>query len=233
MAAYARDLRALLRGEIVDVDSAPMRMLHGPGQVPDRPIQVPFIFGTAGPRGEAVARELGEGIFTVTPTGGFEWSSLLTFGTVLEPGESADSAMVLEAAGAGTAILFHRAFDHPLPGRPGLADIEGGETWRAAIEAIPERERHLATHEGHLTFANPIDRCVINGALIRRYRFTAEAAELRDRIAALESKGVTEIAYQPAGAIFHASSGRSPKWRALAHDHKIEATSPRARVAAY
>jgi 5,10-methylenetetrahydromethanopterin reductase len=200
VASYARDLRALLRGETVEVDGAPARMLHGPGQAPARPIEVPFIFGTAGPRGEAVAREQGEGIFTVTPTGGFEWSSLLTFGTVLEPGESADSPRVIEAAGAGTAIVFHRAFDLPVPGRPALADIEGGEQWRAAIEAIPERERHLATHEGHLTFVNPIDRPVVSGALIRRHSFTAEAAELRERIGGLERKGVTEIAYQPAGS---------------------------------
>jgi len=200
VAAYARQLRALLAGETVEVDGALTRMLHGRDQAPPRPIWVPFVFGVGGAKGEAVARELGEGIFTVVPTGGFAWSALLTFGTVLDPGEPFDSARVLAAAGPGAAVLFHRAWDLPgAPRRPKLGALPGGERWKAAIEALPARERHLHTHEGHLTTVNAIDRGVVTGRVIEAVTFTGEAAVLRARISELERIGVTEIAYQPAG----------------------------------
>ena len=200
VAQYIRQLKALLAGEIVDVDGAPVQMLHGPGQAPTRPIHVPIVVGTGGPKGEAVARELGDGIFTVVPVPGFPWAALLTFGTVLDAGESPDSERVLLAAGAGAGVVYHRAFDLPgAPGRPGMAELPGGDVWRAAIEAIPPRERHLRTHRGHLTFPNEIDRKVLTGDFIRRYTFTGEASVLRARLDDLAARGVTEIAFQPAG----------------------------------
>ncbi len=113
---------------------------------------------------------MADGIITVVPTPGFAWSVLLTFGTVLEPGEAFDSSRVLEAAGPG-----------------------------AAIEAFPERARHLHTHEGHHTFLNQVDRRVMNGDFIRRFTYTDEAPVLRERFDALAARGVTEIAYHPAG----------------------------------
>ena len=197
---YIRQLKALLAGEVVDVDGAPVQMLHGPGQAPARPIRVPFVVGTGGPKGEAVARELGDGIFTVVPVKGFRWAALLTFGTVLDPGESADSERVVLAAGAGAGVVYHRAYDLPgAPGRPGIPELAAGAAWRAAIEAIPARERHLHTHRGHLTYPNEIDRKVLGGDFITRYTFTGEAASLRERMRQLAERGVTEIAYQPAG----------------------------------
>jgi 5,10-methylenetetrahydromethanopterin reductase len=197
---YIRQLKALLAGEIVDVDGAATQMLHGPGQAPARPIRVPIVVGSGGPKGEAVARELGDGIFTVVPVAGFTWAALLTFGTVLDPGESPDCERVMLAAGAGAGVVYHRAFDLPgAPGRPGMPELAGGEKWRAAIEALPKRARHLHVHRGHLTFPNEIDRAVLTGDFIRRYTFTGEAAALRERMGELAARGVTEIAYQPAG----------------------------------
>lgn len=200
VAQYVKQLKALLAGEIVEVDGAATQMIHGPGQAPARPIRVPILLGTGGPKGEAVARELGDGIFTVVPIAGFRWAALLTFGTVLDPGESADSERVLLAAGAGAGVVYHRAYDLPgAPGRPGMTELPGAAAWRAAIEKIPARERHLHTHRGHLTYPNAIDRTVLTGDFIRRYTFTGEAAALRDRMGELAKRGVTEIAYQPAG----------------------------------
>jgi 5,10-methylenetetrahydromethanopterin reductase len=199
VARYARQLRALLAGETVEVEGALTRLLHGVGQAPPRPIRVPLLFGTRGPKGEAVARAEGDGVFSVAPTPGFAWSILLTLGTVLEPGEPADAPRVLDAAGAGAAVLLHRAWEYRrVPGLD-LATLPGGPEWRAAIEAVPAHERHLRTHAGHLTELNPLDRAVVTGDLIRRVTFTGEAPALRARIGELAARGVTEIAYQPSG----------------------------------
>ena len=199
VAEYTRQLKGLLAGETVEVDGAQIRMLHGKGQAPARPLRVPIVLATAGPRGEAVARELADGIFTVIPVRGFAWQAHLVQGTVLDPGESFDSPRVLAAAGAGASVVFHRAWDRPAPGRPTLDQLEGGREWREHIESIDPKVRHLHTHEGHLTFLNDIDRKVINGDLVRDLTFSGEAEVLRARIDDLGVRGVTEIAFQPAG----------------------------------
>lgn len=200
LATYSRQLRGLLAGEIVEVEGAMTRMMHGPGQAPARPIEVPMLFGTAGPRGEALARELADGIFTVIPvSSGFDRQSVLVQGTVLDPGESFDSPRVIEAAGGGASVVFHRAYDRPAPGRPKLEELKGGAEWLAHIESIDPSVRHLHTHEGHLTFVNGIDRKVITGDLIKQFTFSGEADALRAKMEELESIGVTEIAFQPAG----------------------------------
>lgn len=199
VAEYARQLRALLAGDTVEVDGGLTRMLHGPDQSPPRPIHVPLAFAVGGKKGLEAAREVADGIITVVPTPGFAWSVLLTFGTVLEPGEAFDSSRVLEAAGPGAAIVFHRAYDHASDRRFDVEALPGGADWKAAIEAFPERERHLHTHEGHHTYLNQVDRRVMNGDLIRRFTYTDEAPALRKRFDSLEVQGVTEIAYHPAG----------------------------------
>ncbi len=56
VAQYIRQLKALLAGEVVEVDGAATRMLQGPGQAPARPIRVPIVVGTGGPKGEGGAR---------------------------------------------------------------------------------------------------------------------------------------------------------------------------------
>lgn len=74
VAEYVRTLQALLRGEKVEWDGAVIQMLHSENLAPSRPIKVPFIIGAGGPKGVAVAHELGDGVFGGFPIGGFEWS---------------------------------------------------------------------------------------------------------------------------------------------------------------
>jgi 5,10-methylenetetrahydromethanopterin reductase len=88
---YIAALRGLLRGDTVEWDGALVRMMHPEGFAPPRPIDVPIIVAAAGPKGMAVARELGDGVFGTAPVSGFAWSILLMPGTVLMPGEASDT----------------------------------------------------------------------------------------------------------------------------------------------
>ncbi|WP_198679516.1 LLM class flavin-dependent oxidoreductase [Thermomonospora amylolytica] len=89
VAEYVRTVQALLRGERVTWEGAVIEMLHRPGFGPRRPIEVPFLIGAQGPKGIAVAHELGQGVFGAPmPIPGFEWSAVLTFGTVLAEGRT-------------------------------------------------------------------------------------------------------------------------------------------------
>lgn len=192
---YVQVLRALLRGDEAQWEGAAIRMLHPPGYGATRPLEVPFVIGAAGPKGIAVARELGDGVFGApNPIPGFKWSIALTFGTVLREGEDPGSARVLAAAGHAASVLFHFALENKM-----LQLVDRGEEWAAAYQDVPSPQRHLALHDQHLIAINRRDRPFINGAMLVKQGIALTHAGWRERALALESAGATEIAYQPAG----------------------------------
>jgi 5,10-methylenetetrahydromethanopterin reductase len=192
---YVRAVRALLRGEEVEWEGGVMKMLHPAGYAPERPIEVPFLIAAAGPKGIAAAREVSEGIFGARmPIAGFDWSVVLTFGTVLEEGEDPGSARALAAAGHGASVWLHFVVENEL-----LDAAPGAKEWAAAYDAVPKRVRHLALHDRHLIAINDRDRPFVTGELLAREGLALTRSAWRERLAMLESRGATEIAYQPAG----------------------------------
>ena len=63
MKDYLLAYRGLLRGEVVEWEGARMQMLHPDGHAPARPVDVPILVGALGPKGDEVARELGDGLY--------------------------------------------------------------------------------------------------------------------------------------------------------------------------
>ena len=199
--AYVRVILALLRGEDAEWEGKVVRMLQPKGFGAPRPVDVPVLIGADGPKGLAVADELGDGVFSaMIPTQSTAtWRALLTFGTVLDKGEDLLSERVLTAAGPALAVVYHGAYERG--GADAVDSLPGGQTWRQKIEAVPEQERHLAIHEGHLVEANVRDRPAVEegSLLLPAFTMTGTPAEVRDRITELGEAGITEIAYQPAG----------------------------------
>jgi len=198
VAAYIRTLRALLRGDEADWEGAVIRMLHPAGFAPVRPIEVPLLVAAEGPKGLAVARELGNGLLTVRPQGGFPWVAQLLLGTVLDPGEDPGSERALAAAGHGAAVFYHLMYD----GGPVWGDLDAlpeGNVWRRRAEQLRPRTRHLAIHAGHLVTMNALDQGVLSGATLAALGVALEAPAWQARLAESERAGVTEIVYQPAG----------------------------------
>jgi 5,10-methylenetetrahydromethanopterin reductase len=194
---YVAQLRALLRGEAVEVDGATVQMLHAASMAPPRPIPTPIVVAANGPKGVTVATELGDGVMTIG--GGqpeFSWCAALAFGTVLDAGEDPGSDRALAAAGPGLTVVYHGMYE----GNPEAVDVlPNGAAWRARIEEFPASVRHLAVHEDHLVAVTERDRLLLDGELLRAFTWTATAGELRDRLASLEAAGVTEILYAPMG----------------------------------
>lgn len=194
VARYVETVQALLRGEQVDWDDAIIQMIHPSGFAPPRPIRVPFLIAAGGPKGVAAAHKVGDGVFGSTaPIPGFDWSVLLTFGTVLEEGEDPGSERVVAAAGHAAGVLMHYATEHHLDLVPDAAP------WRAAYDDVPPATRHLALHAGHMVEVSPRDRPFISGGLLAATGTALPAQGWRDRLAGAEAGGATEIAYQPAG----------------------------------
>jgi 5,10-methylenetetrahydromethanopterin reductase len=201
---YVRQLRGLLAGEQVEIDGALCEMLHPEGYGPTRPIDVPILVGASGPRGEAFAREIGaDGVVNAHP--GFEWAAPLFFGTVLDEGESPNSERAAATVAGGLAVAYHAAYARDAGA---LDALPGGDAWREAVERVPEAERHLAMHAGHLVEANEIDRATLDLEALAP-RLAWPAGELRERLRALEERGATELMWQPMGSDIPPSCARS------------------------
>jgi 5,10-methylenetetrahydromethanopterin reductase len=205
VADYVRCLRALLAGDTAEWEGAKIAMLHLPGFGAQRPIDVPILIGADGPKGLAVAAELGDGVFSAAvpqPDAAkvADWRALLCFGTVLDEGEELTSPRAIDAAGPAAAVMYHAMYERG--GAAAVDALPGGQSWREAIEAYPEGERHLAIHAGHLVQANPRDEPHVADLIpfASSMALTGTAEQIAEKIAGLAAQGVTEIVYQPAGS---------------------------------
>jgi len=194
VADYVRALKALLRGDEVEWESRPIKMLQWPGFGAPRPIEVPFVIAVGGPKGIAVAQELGDGVFAPAPIPGFGWSTLLAPGTVLDDGEDPGSERALAAAGHAGALQMHGAFEFGAIDR-----LPNGREWLGAYDDVPVASRHLALHDGHMCGINDHDRPFVSGELLARAGLALDRAGWRERLAKAAENGATAIAYQPAG----------------------------------
>jgi 5,10-methylenetetrahydromethanopterin reductase len=202
---YVATLRGLLRGEDVQWEGKTIRMLHPTGFAPQRPLEVPFLIGAEGPKGLAVAEELGDGVFSAGPAldGGPRWKAALRFGTVLDDGEEPESSeRVRAAAGPAVAVVYHAAYERG--GASAVDALPGGSEWRESVEAAGDDARHIEIHKGHLIELNEHDELAWTAGswqALRTLSFSGDAGEIRERIDALAEDGVTEIAYQPHGDV--------------------------------
>lgn len=197
--AYIAALRSLLAGDEVEWDGTVLKMLHLDGFAPPRPLAVPILVAIGGPKGLAVAEEMGDGVILTGGIGNLDAGKLkrvlqTTAGTVLEPGESAGSDRALAAAGHVAALAYHFSYENGFVGQ-----LPNGAEYARMVEAIPAERRHLAVHEGHLIAMNAIDRRFVSGDFMAQSGVAAEAGAWRERLAEMETRGVTEVVYQPAG----------------------------------
>ena len=195
---YVRSLRALLRGEQVEVDGAVVQMIPPAGFLPAAPIAVPILVAANGPKGLRVAGELGDGVMTIgSGQPDFDWCAVLAFGTVLDDGEPPSSQRALAAAGPALTVVYHGMYE----ANPAVVDsLPGGPEWRTALENVPASVRHLAVHEDHLVRVTERDVPLLDGDTLAGFTWTGSAAQLRERLDQLEASGGTEILYAPMGA---------------------------------
>jgi len=204
MRKYIEAFRALLRGDTIEWEGARMRMLHPAGSGTPRPVDVPIIIGALGPKGRAIAHELGDGIFaTLDMADGaeeFGWVSYLYWGTVRDDSEAPGSSRERLAAGPGWALAYHGAYE--FGGPDAVRELPGGDAWMAVIEKHPTGEHHLGVHVGHCITLNEADEAAWDAGgsvLVDQVTVTGTADQVRRRLDDLAGRGITEAVYQPAG----------------------------------
>ncbi len=195
-AHYIRDLRDLLAGKLIELDGGVTRLVHPEGYSAPLPVRVPILVAANGPKGLSIAKELGDGVMSVAaPQAGFDWSALLSLGTVLEDGEDFETPRVFEALGPGIAAMYHGTYE---AAGEAVDALPRGKQWRQAIEQVPEAERHLAIHADHMVRVTDFDREFISPALGAGL-FAGTREQLRERATELSRAGLSEILYVPSG----------------------------------
>lgn len=194
--SWIRELRGLLAGETVEIEGRPVRMMHPDGYAPARPIRTPILVAASGPRGQAVARELGDGVMTLGDpmADGGEWA-VVRSGTVLDAGERFDSPRVFDAIATSIALIYHSIYEAQ---GDAVDALPGGRAWREAIEAFPPEQRHLVVHEGHCVFVPERERALLDPE-VGAMTLSGPPDALAERVRALVDAGMTELVYSPAG----------------------------------
>jgi 5,10-methylenetetrahydromethanopterin reductase len=197
--AYMQGLRGLLAGEAIEWDGEVVALPYGRLSGIELPADVALWVAAHGPKGLEVGRRLADGIVTNPGHGPSNdvWTEARVFvqvnGTVLDDGEPLDGERVLAAAGPAAALHLHL-------GEKGVAagsdEVRG---FRAALDRVDPRRRHIETHRGHLTELTELERPYITAALIRGATETGTPTEMRVHLEGLAAQGVTGVLYFPAG----------------------------------
>src|SRR5213595_1914690 len=138
---HIAQVKALLRGEVADIDGGLAQIIASDGWVPDRPINVPVYMAGQGPKARALAKEITDGLISLGgPAEGFETCLVSTGGTVLDDGEAATAVKPL------IALAYHSRYTTD---PESVKALPNGEAWLASVERVDENVRHLSIHRGH------------------------------------------------------------------------------------
>jgi 5,10-methylenetetrahydromethanopterin reductase len=145
MRTHIAQVKALLRGDVADIDGGLAQVLASDGWLPDRPIDVPIYMAGQGPKARALAKEITDGLISLGgPADGFATGLASTNGTVLDDGEDVTSPRAATAVKPLVALAYSRYTTDP----ESMKTLTNGEAWLARVERVDENVRHLSVHRG-------------------------------------------------------------------------------------
>ncbi|MFN0092048.1 MAG: LLM class flavin-dependent oxidoreductase [Acidimicrobiales bacterium] len=223
-----RVIRALLAGEEVEYTfrgkTAPMQLMMAERGYVNLEDPIPIVVSGFGPKAQALAGELGDGLFFSMPVEersvvrsietarrgasgagrpfdekAFQVVNLLNV-IMLEPGESAVSERVLAQHGPYIASSMHYLFDmvRQYDREPPRHLLDVWEEYSALVARTPEHIRHLRIHAGHATFLLDEERKFITESLVREVAIVGSPEECIEQIRVLESAGCDQLVVLPA-----------------------------------
>jgi alkanesulfonate monooxygenase SsuD/methylene tetrahydromethanopterin reductase-like flavin-dependent oxidoreductase (luciferase family) len=221
-AEYIRVVRALLNGEEVDYTldgvTHPIKFQNLEFRYVDVEHYIPIHVGGFGPRAQALAGELGDGLITGIPRGGtipqalanvrkgaekagrdmkdFYTSALVNL-VMLEPGETLEAERVVATCGSAIMANVHFLVD--------FVKETGREPpdyvlpiWDEYMDFHRKREAgraHQKLHESHYSYLDPEEARFITPEMIRRFCIAGQPEEIVEQIRALEVQGLGAMAF--------------------------------------
>jgi alkanesulfonate monooxygenase SsuD/methylene tetrahydromethanopterin reductase-like flavin-dependent oxidoreductase (luciferase family) len=222
---YVRVVRALLDGQEVDYtldgETHPIRFQMREHRFVDLDHRIPIYVAGFGPKAQALAGEIADGLVSGLPRGGtvpemlaraaggaarggralapdFYTAAMVTLG-ILEPGEPANSDRMIAACGAAVITGLHYLV---------ARHLESGEdppeyarpVWKAYLEWLeqaPPAVRHQRLHASHYSHVDPEEARFLTAELIQASALVGTPGELVERVRALERQGLRQIMLYP------------------------------------
>jgi len=225
---YIRVVRGLLRGEEVDYTlngrTHRIRFLLREYSYLDLEHPIPLIVAGLGPKAQALAGELGDGLLTGIPRGGtvaeargraaegaaragrdlggFHTAVLINL-ALLAPGESLTSDRVLSAWGANIMGNVHYLVD--LVKERGMEPPDYVKPiWNDYLRFHAERPpelRHQQLHGGHSSRLDPAEARFVTPELVRAFCVAGRPEEVVEQIRELERQGASQVLFSAPEAL--------------------------------
>ena len=222
---YVQAVRGLLRGDDVEYslngETHRIRFQMREHRFIDLEHPVPLYVAGFGPKAQALAGEIGDGLVSGLPRGGtvpemlanarrgaakagrtlpenFQVAAMVTL-ALRQPGEALDSERVVAACGAAVLSGLHYLVarhletgeDPPEYARP---------VWKSYLEWLfeaPPEVRHQRLHGSHYSFIDPEEARFVTADLIKATCLSGTSPEMVQQIRALERQGLTQIMLYP------------------------------------
>ncbi len=226
-----RVIRALLAGEEVEYTfrgvTAPIRLLMADRGFVNLEHKIPIVVSGFGPRSQALAGSLGDGLFVSMPpeersvvrsketvrraaaeagrtdvdvdSPSFPIVNLLNV-IMLNKGEEILSERVIAEHGPFIISGMHYLFDgvRQYNRTPPRHLLDVWEEYTAMIERTPEHLRHIRIHEGHCTYLHPEERKLLTENLVRATCVIGRPGDCREQLHKMHRSGVDQIVTLPA-----------------------------------
>ena len=219
-AEYIRVVRALIRGEEADYTldgvTHPIRMQNLELRYVDLEHDIPIHVGGFGPRAQALAGELGDGLISGIPRGGtipqalanakkgadkagrtldnFEMTVLANL-VMLEPGETLDSQRVVTECGSSIMANVHYLVDwvRETGNAPPDYVMPIWDEYMAFHQSRDADRAHQQLHASHYSYLDPDEARFVTPEMIRTFCIAGQPDEIIERLHELEAEGLNAI----------------------------------------
>lgn len=135
--------------------------------------------------------------------GGRPYTTMLTTGCILGPGEAMTSDRVVRRVGPVTVVGVHAIWESARGGHGfGLANDEIAAAYDRYIEGYaashgsPADRRYLDVHEGHMMYLKPGEEAFVVAEMIPALSLTGTPDEVLERCCAFAAAGIDNLALQ-------------------------------------
>ena len=217
---HIRVVRALLDGEEVDFTlndvTHPIRFQNLHYNYVDVESYIPIHVGGFGPRAQAMAGELGDGLVTGIPRGGaipealanvqrgadrvgrklenFQTTAMVNL-LMLEPGAALTDEQVIAECGSSIMVNVHFAVD--LVKETGCDPPDYvrpiWDEYMAFHETRDAETRHQALHASHYSYLDPDEARFVTPDMIRKFCIAGQPEEIVEQLRDLEKQGLNAI----------------------------------------
>src|ERR1700687_2214851 len=154
MRTHIAQVRALLRGDVADIDGGLAQILASDGWLPNRPIDVPVYMAGQGPKARALAKEITDGLISIGAAAeGFKTCLVSTNGTVLDDGEDVTSPRASTALKPLIALAYHQRYTTDTES---VKALPNGGAWLASVERVAAWRSFASCHRGHDQAGAPV-----------------------------------------------------------------------------